>query len=62
MFWSKKTNFKEYIKLSDPEYILKNKCIKVLGLDEFDEEIFSENITDINLLAPIFRGLIFKHE
>lgn len=37
---------------SIPEYILKNKCCEVLGIENFSEEIFYENITDINVLEP----------
>ncbi|MFM1524452.1 MULTISPECIES: recombinase family protein [Helcococcus] len=37
---------------SMPEYILKNKCSEMLYLDEFDENIFLEKVSDINVLEP----------
>ncbi|MDD7305394.1 recombinase family protein [Anaerococcus sp. AGMB00486] len=45
---------------SIPEYILKNKCAEVLGIHEFDEEVFTERISDINVLKPGLLEFIFK--
>lgn len=56
----KEANRNGCINPSIPEYILKNKCAEVLGLDEFDEEIFSENITYINVLEPGLLEFVFK--
>ena len=36
---------------SIPEIILKNLCIDVLGIDEFDEKVFSENIKEIFIIG-----------
>lgn len=45
---------------SIPEYILKDKCCEVLGIEEFTEEAFYENITDINVLKPGLLEFVFK--
>ena len=42
------------------EYMLKNICCKVLGIEEFSEEIFYERITDINVLKPGLLEFVFK--
>lgn len=55
----KEANRKGCINPSIPEYILKNKCCEVLGIENFSEEIFYENITDINVLEPGLLEFVF---
>lgn len=44
---------------SMPEYILKNKCCEVLGIENFSEKIFYENIKHINVLEPGLLEFVF---
>ncbi|MDO5714901.1 MAG: zinc ribbon domain-containing protein, partial [Tissierellia bacterium] len=48
----KEANRKGCTNPSMPEYILKNKCAEVLNLKEFNEKIFSDKVSDINVLEP----------
>lgn len=48
----KEANRKGCINPSIPEKILIEKCCEVLNLDEFDEMIFEEKISAINVLEP----------
>ena len=56
----KDANRKGCINPSIQEYILKNICCKVLGIEEFSEKVFYENITDINVLKPGLLEFVFK--
>lgn len=56
----KDANRKGCINPCIPEYILKDKCCEVLKIEEFDPDIFTESISDINVLEP---GLLeFVHK
>lgn len=56
----KDANRKGCINPSIPEYILKDKCTEILGLDTFDGDIFLEEILDIYVLAPGLLEFVLK--
>ncbi len=56
----KDSNRKGCINPSITEYILKNKCCEVLGIENFSEDIFYKNIKDINVLEPGLLEFVFK--